>query len=200
MAVGSALCASRFGQKRLIKTAISPQHRGKAELRHRLSRGLALCATECVSRFVWGFSDKHFTPRHDESRGMWGMHNDFFFSFFKNWTKNWMWQQMNCADPQKTGNTLALQHESMDATSHLRVHQSTLSVVSACPWHGFLPVMVNVSQPTWVTSAGLPVPPYGPPSVHHLAHCSFLLYGLHVFLGRKESSYVPVYFTRSWSE
>lgn len=198
MAVGSALCASRFGQKRLIKTAISPQHRGKAEPRHRLSRGSALCATECVSRFVWGFSDKHFTPRHDKSRGMRGMHKDFFFFFlFLNWTTNWMWQQMNCADPQKTGNTSARIHGCNFPFAGPPKHPQCGQLL---PWHGFLPVMVNVSQPTWVTSAGLPVPPYGPPSVHHLAHCSSLLYGLHVFLGRKESSYAPVYFTRSWSE
>lgn len=197
MAVGSALCASRFGQKRLIKTAISPQHRGKAEPRHRLSRGSALCATECASWFVWGFSDKHFTPRHNKSCSMWRMDKDFFLL---NWTKNWMWQQMNCSDPQKTGNTWALQHESMAETSPIAGPPKHPQCGQCLPWHGFLPVMVNVSQPTWVMSAGLPVPPYGPPSVHHLAHCSSLLYGLHVFLGRKESSYVPVYFTRSWSE
>lgn len=70
--------------------------------------------------------------------------------FFLNWTKNWMRQEDELCRSSKDRKCLG---------PAARIHGCNFPFVGPpkhpqcgqrLPWHGFLPVMVNVSQPTWV--------------------------------------------------
>lgn len=71
MAVGSVLRANRLGKKRLIKTAISPQHRGRAKPQHSLSRGSGLSTAEGVGWFVRLFWQTHSLKQLHELEYLW---------------------------------------------------------------------------------------------------------------------------------
>lgn len=106
MAVGWVPCASRLGQKRRIKTAISPPP--PPQQRKKWSGGAASAGGRplCVVR---GFSDTALDSEARYGPGIVtrGTANVFppsppptpFFS------RNWTWLQMNFEHPQKAGNT-----------------------------------------------------------------------------------------------
>lgn len=176
MAVGWVPCASRLGQKRRIKTAISPPTQRKKS-----SGGAASAGGRplCVERLFW-HSSSLWGTEWAEGKSREEMHEDAFFSpsFLvigcdSGWT-------LNILKRQETTGTNAGSSTSPNGTFKV-----------ICGRRGTAPLLV--------TSAESPTATRGPPSAHHLDGCTSLSYGLRVisFLVGRGSSCALVYFVNN---
>ena len=192
MAVGSVLRANRLVKKRLIKTAISLQHRGRAKPQRSLSRGSNLQTTKSGWWFVCEafFLTNTFLGANTRAgkcvecvRWVFFLLNRDVAELISKWvvTAEEMYKGGKHSGPAAWNFSLRGFNENLSLSDqHL-------------PWHTFypscfvLPGLREVSSSFFRSPqpATMPVPPYGLPSVHHLARCSCILYRLCVFLSSK---------------